>query len=544
MFGGFRVFHGGSLLIMPIEIIVPRLGWSMEEGAFIAWHKNDGEFVHAGDALFSIEGDKAVQEIESIDSGILRIGADCPKPGGSIHVGDLLGHLVSAAESAIKSSPAATTTPLRASPTSSAEPVAKTPPVTPPPPVEAISTPTKTPAISPRALRVAGELGVDWSTLASTGRGGRIRERDIRAAANSNRLRAPSAGHEFHRPLPIDGAQPKAVFFGELLMRLTTRQYERFVQARELEIRYTGAEANAAVSLANFGLDAYTVSAVPANDLGQACINYLRQHGVNADHISRCGTRLGTFYLETGSPPRPSKVIYDRAGSAFSELRPGQIDWQTVLAGKQWFHWSGTAPALSPTMPAVVAEACTVAKRLGLRVSCDLNYRSKLWSAQAARKTMTSLMHHVDVLIGNEEHIQLVLGIETKPSAKNASQADRCTQTAELLRTQFDFSDVAVTMRDSNDTTEHLWQCLLVNPQGAFVSRAYPVASVDRIGAGDAFSGALIYGMLVRMSGQEAIEFAAAAGCLKHSIHGDFNLVSRDEVLALTQGESGHRVQR
>ncbi len=531
---------------MPIEIIVPRLGWSMEEGAFIAWHKNDGEFVHAGDSLFSIEGDKAVQEIESIDSGILRIGADCPKPGGSIHVGDLLGHLVSPDESVLPASPPASppTPSPSPSPTRPAEPIAKTPPGPSHPPVEEISKSRKTPAISPRALRVAGELGVDWSTLASTGRGGRIRERDIRAAADSNRSRTPIAGNELHRRLAADGAQPKAVFFGELLMRLTTRRNERFVQARELEIRYTGAEANAAVSLANFGLEAYAVSAVPDNDLGQACINYLRQHGVNADHITRCGTRLGTFYLEMGAPPRPSKVIYDRAGSAFSELRPGQIDWETVLAGKQWFHWSGTAPALSSTMPAVVAEACTVAKRLGLRVSCDLNYRSKLWSAEAARKLMTPLMHYVDVLIGNEEHIQLVLGVETKPSNKNASQADRCTQTANTLRAQFNFSEVAVTMRDGQDAAEHRWQCVLVNPQGTFVSRAYPVASVDRIGAGDAFSGALIYGMLVRMGGSEAIEFAAAAGCLKHSIHGDFNLVSREEVLALTQGESGHRVQR
>ena len=205
-----------------------------------------------------------------------------------------------------------------------------------------------------------------------------------------------------------------AVFFGELLMRLATKRYERLVQSREFEVSYTGAEANAAVSLAHFGLEAYVVSVVPDTEIGQACINFVRQFGVNTDFVLRGGPRLGTFYLETGASQRPSKVIYDRAGSSITQLSPGQINWDDVFAGKQWFHWSGTAPALSDTMAATTLEACQAARKHGLTVSCDLNYRRKLWSPDKARQTMTELMRYVDVLIGNEEDSAIVLCGEAK----------------------------------------------------------------------------------------------------------------------------------
>lgn len=526
---------------MPIEIIVPRLGWSMEEGAFVAWLKNDGELVKAGEPLFSIEGDKAVQEVESIDAGILRIAADAPKAGDSIRVGQLLGHLYAANEASAK--PAAATKPVASEKPPNANPNRPTPaPAPAATPAEASGKSTTRPAISPRALRVAAELGVDWTAVRGTGRTGRIREQDIRAATEKVPARVASTPSAKLPPVSND-ARPKAVFFGEILMRLAAPQHERFVQARSFEVRYTGAEANAAVSLVNFGLEAFAIAAVPNHELGQACINYLQQFGVNTDHIARCGSRLGTWYLEVGAPPRPSKVIYDRAGSAFAELMPGQLDWETILAGKQWLHWTGTAPALGPGLPEVVAEACSIARRLGVKVSCDLNFRSKLWSAETARRVMTPLIRHVDVLIGNEEHIALVLGVDAGKPGAGLPLADRCQRVAKALRAQFGFSEVAITMRESNDS-ESLWQCLLADAQGIFASRTYPVASVDRIGAGDAFAGALIYSLLTGMHGQEAVEFAAAAGCLKHSIRGDFNLVSRDEVLAVVQGDTGHRVQR
>ena len=245
----------------------------------------------------------------------------------------------------------------------------------------------------------------------------------------------------------------KAVFFGELLMRLATKRFERFAQAHEFEVAYTGAEANAAVSLANFGLESYVVSVVPPTEIGQACLNFVRQFGVNTDFVLRGGKRLGTFYLETGASQRPSKVIYDRAGSSITELKPGQINWEQVFAGKQWFHWSGTAPSLSDSMAAATREACVFAKRLGLRVSCDLNYRRKLWAPDKARAVMSDLMQFVDVLIGNEEDSALVLGVEAKgvDVSKGSLDAERYKEVAAELHQKFKFQYVATTLRESLD---------------------------------------------------------------------------------------------
>ena len=339
---------------------------------------------------------------------------------------------------------------------------------------------------------------------------------------------------------------PKAVFFGELLMRLGTKRYERFVQAREFEVGYTGAEANAAVSLANYGMDAYVVSVVPDTEIGQACINYLRQFGVNTDFVRRGGKRLGTFYLETGASQRPSKVIYDRAASSITELQPGVVDWQKVFSGKRWFHWSGTAPALSDSMAATTKEACVAAKAAGLMVSCDLNYRRKLWSPEKAQRVMTDLMQHVDVLVGNEEDSSIVLGVEAKGVDVAAGRLDveRYQEVAAELHRRFGFKYVATTLRESLSASENGWSCLLSDGQRCYLSRQYRIWIVDRVGGGDSFSGAMIYGLLSGMSPQDTVEFGAAASCLKHSIHGDLNQVSREEVLALAEGSGSGRIQR
>jgi 2-dehydro-3-deoxygluconokinase len=337
-----------------------------------------------------------------------------------------------------------------------------------------------------------------------------------------------------------------AVFFGELLMRLATRRYERFAQSRGFDVGYTGAEANAAVSLANFGLDAHLVSVVPATEIGDACVNFIRQFGVNTDFVLRGGKRLGTFYLETGASQRPSKVIYDRAGSSMTELSPGTVDWDAVFAGKQWFHWSGTAPALSDSMAATTLEACQAARKHGLMVSCDLNYRRKLWSPEKAREVMTGLMQYVDVLIGNEEDSALVLGVGAKDVdvSQGRLDAERYKEVARELHARFGFKYVATTLRESISASENGWSCLLSDGKQCYLSRTYRIWIVDRVGGGDAFSGGLIYALLSGMDAQQAVEFAAAASCLKHSIHGDFNHVSRDEVLALMGGTGAGRIQR
>ncbi|MGA2077948.1 MAG: sugar kinase [Terriglobia bacterium] len=338
----------------------------------------------------------------------------------------------------------------------------------------------------------------------------------------------------------------KAVFFGDLLMRLATKRYERFVQAREFEVGYTGAEANAAVSLVNYGMTAYVVSMVPDTEIGQACVDYIRQFGVNMDFVLRGGKRLGIFYLEIGASQRPSKVIYDRAGSSITELKPGMVDWERVFSGKHWFHWSGTAPALSDSMAATTKEACTAAKRGGLMVSCDLNYRRKLWAPEKARQVMIDLMQYVDVLIGNEEDSAIVLGVDANgvDVTRGDLDVERYKEVATELHRRFGFTYVATTLRESLSASENGWSCLLSDGQERYLSRKYRIWVVDRVGGGDSFSGGLIYGLLSGMSCQDTVEFAAAASCLKHSIHGDFNHVSREEVMSLVRGGGTGRIQR
>jgi len=337
-------------------------------------------------------------------------------------------------------------------------------------------------------------------------------------------------------------SRKKAVFFGELLMRLGTKRHERFVQANEFTVGFTGAEANAAVSLVNFGMDAYVVSSVPDNEIGQACINYIRRFGVNTDHIKRAGARLGTFYLETGASQRPSKVIYDRTGSSITELKVGEIDWDGIFQGKDWFHFCGTAPALADSVAEVVKEACRCAKACGLTVSCDLNYRRKLWSADKAGRVMTELMDFVDVFIANEEHSREIFGIEAHGTGK--APVERGEDVARRLCDRFGLRYCAITCREGRSASDTTWSAVLCDGSTCYRSRQYQIHVVDRVGGGDAFSGALIYGLLSGMAPDETVEFAAAASCLKHAVHGDFNLVSADEVRALMAGDGAGRVQR
>jgi 2-dehydro-3-deoxygluconokinase len=342
------------------------------------------------------------------------------------------------------------------------------------------------------------------------------------------------------------GSSKKVAGFGELLLRLGTSQFQRFTQARQFDAFYTGAEANALVSLVNYGLEGYAVSKVPANDIGQACINFLKGHGLNTDFIVRGGDRLGLFYLETGASQRASKVIYDRANSAITTLRPGEIDWEVVLDGKDWLHFSGTAPALGPDMPAVVEEASKVARQLGVTVSCDLNYRKKLWSPEKARRVMTGLMAYVDVLMCNEEDAEMVFGIKAEGVDVQSGRvdADKYEDVARQLRDRFGCKYIAITLRESLSATFNNWSGVLYDGNELHRSRCYNMYVVDRVGGGDSFDGGLIYGLLSGMPPQDAVEFAAAASCLKHSIPGDFNLASLEEVKALMQGDASGRVQR
>jgi len=338
----------------------------------------------------------------------------------------------------------------------------------------------------------------------------------------------------------------KVIVFGELLMRLETPRFERFLQARQFNIGFTGAETNASVSLVNYGIPCEVISAVPAHDIGQACINYLRQYGLGTQYIQRIGQRLGIFYVETGASQRPSKVVYDRGQTSIQELRVGQIPWDDTFSEAGWFHFSGTAPALSPDVADVVAEACQAAQRAGVTVSCDLNYRSKLWSPSQASAVMTPLMEHVDVLIGNEEDASKIFGIVPQNVDIQAGKlsAQNYYSVLSQLQDRFDLRYVATTLRESRSASQNAWSGLLYDGQQFYESKRYEIQIVDRIGAGDAFSGGLIFGLLSGWEPGQSLEFAVAASCLKHTIHGDFNLANKNEVLDLVHGDASGRVQR
>ncbi len=338
----------------------------------------------------------------------------------------------------------------------------------------------------------------------------------------------------------------RVVTFGEIMMRLATPGRLRFSQAKELELTYGGGEANVAVSLANYGLDARFVTRLPKNPFGDGAVNVLRGLGVDTSHLARGGERIGIYFLETGASQRASVVVYDRAGSAISQVGPGEFDWKSIFDGASWFHFTGITPALGPRVAEATAEACRAAKEEGLTVSCDLNYRKKLWTPAQAQETMSKLMEWVDVAIGNEEDAEKVFGIKAEGANIEGGEVASAgyEQVARTLAERFKLQAVAITLRESRSADNNGWSAMLLHEGEVFQSRKYDVWIVDRVGGGDSFAGGLIYGLATGKPAGEALEYAVAASCLKHSISGDFNLVTVAEVEALVKGDASGRVQR
>lgn len=338
----------------------------------------------------------------------------------------------------------------------------------------------------------------------------------------------------------------KVVTFGEIMLRLSPPGYLRFNQAQSFDALYGGGEANVAVSLANYGLDAHFVSKVPTHEIGQCAINALRQYGVKTDYVARGGERLGIYYLEHGASQRPSKVVYDRAHSSISQVEPGEFDWDTIFQTADWFHFTGITPALGEGPTTVTLEALKAAKKHNVTVSVDLNYRKKLWTPSQANEVMSRLMEYVDVVIANEEDAEKVFGITAGQSNITAGHLSEegYQEVAKKLVERFGFKKVAITLRESVSASDNNWSALLYNNREFYRSKTYNIHIVDRVGGGDSFGGGLIYSLLAGKSDQEALEFAVAASCLKHSVFGDFNLVTAEEVETLVKGDGSGRVQR
>lgn len=338
----------------------------------------------------------------------------------------------------------------------------------------------------------------------------------------------------------------RVITFGEIMMRLNPEGYQRFVQADRLEVSYAGGECNVAVSLANYGVEAAFVTKVPAHEIGQSSINALRRYDVNTKYMLRGGERLGVYYCEKGASQRPSKVIYDRKNSAIAQAQPGDFDWDRIFDGADWFHWTGITPALGGRLPEICLEACKAAKAKGLTVSCDLNFRKKLWSSSRANEVMSELMPYVDVCIANEEDAKDVFGIAAENTDIDSGKLDHqgYISVAEQLCRRFGFKKVAITLRGSLSANDNDWAAMLYENGEAVFSPTYRIHIVDRVGGGDSFGGGLIYALLSGKNNQAAINFAVAASCLKHSIEHDFNLVSVAEVETLAAGNASGRVQR
>lgn len=338
----------------------------------------------------------------------------------------------------------------------------------------------------------------------------------------------------------------RIITFGEIMMRLNPEGYRRFVQADCFEATYAGGEANVAVSLANYGMDAAFVTKVPAHEIGQCAVNALRRYGVDTSMIVRGGERLGIYFCEKGASQRASKVIYDRAGSAISRAKKNEFNWEKIFEGADWFHWTGITPALGGELPEICLEACKAAKKMGLTISCDLNYRKKLWTREEASKVMSELVPYVDVCIANEEDAKDVFGIAAADTDLNAGKVNHegYISVAQQLTDRFGFKKVAITLRSSISASDNDWAGMLYSDGQAFFSPSYHMHIVDRVGGGDSFGGGLIYALLSGYDDQKAINFAVAASCLKHSVEHDFNLMSVAEVESLAGGNASGRVQR
>ena len=338
----------------------------------------------------------------------------------------------------------------------------------------------------------------------------------------------------------------RAVCFGEIMLRLNPPGFRRFVQTDSFEATYAGGEANVAVSLAQYGVDAAFVTKLPEHEIGQCALNALRRYGVDTRGILRGGSRIGVYFVEKGASQRASKVIYDRESSAVAQANPEEFRWPDLLQGADWFHFTGITPALSDSLAVACLEAVQTAKNMGIRVSCDLNYRKKLWSREKAGKVMAELMPYVDVCIANEEDAADVFGIHAQNSDIESGVLDQqgYTMVAEQLAQQFGFKAVAITLRESLSASDNRWGAMLYQGGQAYLSRKYTMHIVDRVGGGDSFGGGLIYALLMDYAPQEAVDFAVAASCLKHSIEGDYNLITRQEAAHLAAGDASGRVQR
>ncbi|MEG0075497.1 MAG: sugar kinase [Eubacterium sp.] len=338
----------------------------------------------------------------------------------------------------------------------------------------------------------------------------------------------------------------KVVTFGEIMLRLAPEGYMRFVQADRFGATYGGGEANVAVSLANYGIAASFITKLPAHEIGQSAVNALRRYGVLTDQIVRGGNRVGIYFLEKGASQRPSKVIYDRAGASIAEAQATEFDWNSIFEGADWFHFTGITPALGDNVAEICLEACQKAQKKGITVSCDLNYRKNLWSKAKAEKVMSKLMPYVNVCIANEEDAGDVFGITADKTdvTKGNVNHESYKEVSRKLKERFNFEKVAITLRGSISANDNHWAAMLYDGVDYHFSKNYLVHIVDRVGGGDSFGGALIYALLKNKTAQDTIEFAVAASCLKHSIEGDFNQVSVEDVEKLATGNGSGRVER
>ena len=338
----------------------------------------------------------------------------------------------------------------------------------------------------------------------------------------------------------------KIVTLGEIMLRLSPKGNYRFVQSDSFQVIPGGGEANVAVSLANYGHASYFVSKLPAHEIGQIAVNGLRRYGVNADYIVRGGDRVGLYYAETGASMRPSKVIYDRANSAIAEADPSDFNFDEIMEGADWFHWSGITPAISDKAAELTRLACEAAKRHHVTVSVDLNFRKKLWTSEKAIAVMRPLMKYVDVCIGNEEDAQLCLGFKPDADVEGGkTDAEGYYGIFKGMMKEFGFKYVVSTLRESFSATHNGWKALIYDGKEFYQSKHYDINPIiDRVGGGDSFSGGLIHGMLTYKEQAKALEFAVAASALKHTIPGDFNVVSTSEVESLAGGNANGRVQR
>lgn len=341
----------------------------------------------------------------------------------------------------------------------------------------------------------------------------------------------------------------KVVTFGEIMLRLSSPGFTRFVQSQNFDVTYGGGEANVAVSLANYGFESYFITKLPKHEIGQSAVNHLRRFGVNTQYIKRAGDRVGIYFLESGASQRASKVIYDRSNSAVTGVELNDFDWDEIFKECKWFHWTGITPAIGEKAQEVLKQALIAAKSKNVKVSCDLNFRKKMWSTDEAQSVMIPLMEYVDVCIANEEDAEKSLGEKAgKTNVEKASiDQEGYFTLAKHLRQKYGFEAVAITLRESYSASKNGWSAILHDDKDCsepYRSKKYEIQIVDRVGGGDSFASGLIYGLLNYNNTKTSLEFAVGASCLKQTIPGDFNLVSVDEVEKLIQGDGSGRVER